>query len=79
MSSEPGAGHIDAAFVALFNKLSQQRPNARYGNKENRLPIPDQESFDLVRAMIERGLERVGKSTDRGLKSGLSDDPDGAI
>ena len=31
-------GNIDSAFVALFNKLGQQRPNARYGNKENRPP-----------------------------------------
>jgi hypothetical protein len=69
-------GNIDAQFVALFNKLSHQRPNARYGNRENRPIAPDQDSFDLVRAMIERGLERVGKATDRGLKSLL---PDGAL
>jgi hypothetical protein len=62
-------GNIDAAFVALFNKLSQQRPNARYGNRRNRPPMPDQDSFDLVRAVIERGLERVGKATDRRPKS----------
>jgi HEPN domain-containing protein len=58
-------GNIDAAFVALFNKISQQRPNARYGDKANRPPIPDPESFELVGAMIEKGLRRTGKVTDR--------------
>ena len=42
-----GLGNIDVAFVGLFNRLSQQRPNARYGDKEHRPPIPDQDSFDL--------------------------------
>ena len=64
-----GLGNIDAAFVDLFNRLSQQRQNARYGDKEHCPPIPDQDSFDLVRAMIERGLGQVGKATDRLLKS----------
>lgn len=58
-------GNIDQAFVALFNKLSQQRPTARYGNKESRPPMPDQENFDLVQAMIERGLERIKKATEK--------------
>jgi hypothetical protein len=65
-------GNIDTAFVRLFNKLGEQRPNARYGNSANRPLIPDQDSFDLVRAMIERGLERVDKATDRRLKSAVS-------
>lgn len=58
-------GNIDAAFVALFNKLGQQRPAARYGNSENRPPTPCQEDFELVEAIIERGLSRVSKATDR--------------
>jgi hypothetical protein len=66
-------GNIDAAFVDLFNRLHQQRPNARYGDKEHRPPIPEQDSFDVVRTMIERGLGRVGKATDRMLKS-VADD-----
>jgi hypothetical protein len=60
-------GNIDAAFVALFNKLSQHRPFARYGNKNDRPPMPDQESFEVVQAVIERSLERVGKATGRPL------------
>jgi hypothetical protein len=62
-------GNIEAAFVALFNKLSQQRPFARYGNKDDRPPIPDQDSFDVVLAAIERGRERVSKATDRPIDS----------
>lgn len=58
-------GNIDAAFVALFNKLRRQRPNARYSDRQHRPPVPDSDSFDLVTAMIERGLERVVRSTDR--------------
>ena len=58
-------GNIDTSFVALFNKLGQQRSNARYGNSKNRPPAPDQDSYDLVQAVIERGLARVGKATDR--------------
>jgi hypothetical protein len=58
-------GNIDQAFVALFNKLGQQRPNARYSDREHRPPTPDPDSYDLVRAMIDRGLERVSRSTDR--------------
>ena len=58
-------GNIDQAFVSLFNKLSQQRPNARYSDREHRPPTPDADSYDLVRAMIDRGLERVSRATDR--------------
>lgn len=58
-------GNIDVAFVALFNKLAQQRPNARYGDRKHQPPAPDSDSFDLVRAMIDRGLDRVARSTDR--------------
>jgi HEPN domain-containing protein len=72
-------GNIDAAFVALFNKLSRQRPNARYSDKENRPPTPDQESFDLVQAMIDRGLERIGKATDRELTSRVPENPNAAV
>lgn len=57
-------GNIDQAFVALFNKLGQQRPNARYSDREHRPPTPDADSYDLVRAMIDRGLERVARATD---------------
>lgn len=67
-------GNIDAAFVALFNQLSQQRPNARYGNRENRPPIPGQDAFDLIGAMIERGRERIGKATDPEFSSESSGD-----
>jgi hypothetical protein len=56
-------GNIDIAFVALFNKLGQQRPNARYSDRDHRPPAPEDDSFELVRAMIDRGLERVGKAT----------------
>lgn len=58
-------GNIDAAFIALFNRLAQQRPAARYGNAENRPPAPSRDDLELVQAMIERGLARVGKTTDR--------------
>jgi hypothetical protein len=58
-------GNIDQAFVALYNKLADQRPSARYGNSKNRPPIPDDESFELVRAMIATALQRVGNATDR--------------
>lgn len=58
-------GNIDAAFVALFNKLGQQRPAARYGNSKNRPPPPSQEDTELVEAIIARGLSRVSKATDR--------------
>ena len=57
-------GNIDQAFVDLFNKLSQQRPNARYSDREHRPPTPDADSYELVRAMIDCGLERVARSTD---------------
>ncbi|KQY19682.1 hypothetical protein [Rhizobium sp. Root482] len=58
-------GNINAAFVALFNELGRQRPNARYGDATSRPPMPDAESFELVSVMIERGLESVQKATDR--------------
>lgn len=58
-------GNIDAAFVALFNRLGQQRPGARYGNAQNRPPSPGSDDLELVQAMIDRGLARVGKATDR--------------
>lgn len=48
-------GNIDQAFVALFNKLGQQRPNARYCDRDHRPPSPDADSYELVRAMIARG------------------------
>jgi hypothetical protein len=66
-------GNIDAAFVDLFNRLRQQRPNALYGDKEHRPPIPEQDSFDVVRTMIERGLGRVGRATDQMRKSIAAD------
>jgi hypothetical protein len=58
-------GNIDAAFVKLFNTLGEQRQNARYGDKEHRPPIPEHDEFDVVRTVIERGLGKVGKATDR--------------
>jgi hypothetical protein len=58
-------GNIDAAFVDLFNRMHQQRPNARYGDKEHRPPVPEEDSFDVVKTMIERGLGKVGKATAR--------------
>lgn len=58
-------GNIDRAFVSLFNQLGQQRPNARYGDSQSRPAAPSAEDLDLVAAVIERGLTRVIKSTDR--------------
>lgn len=58
-------GNIDVAFVALFNKLGQQRPNARYSDNGRRPPTPSQDDLDLVEAIIERGLQLVSKATDR--------------
>lgn len=66
-------GNIDSAFVNLFNSLGQQRPNARYGDREHSPPIPEQDSFDVVRTIIERGLRRVGKATLQMLKSFADD------
>lgn len=66
-------GNIDGAFVDLFNRLGQHRPNARYGDKEHRPPIPEQDSFEVVRTMIERGIGRVGKATDQILTSVIDD------
>lgn len=57
-------GNIDAAFVALFNKLGQQRPNARYSDRKRRPPAPTQDDFDLVRAVIDRGSLQVAKAVD---------------
>jgi len=58
-------GNVDGAFVSLFNKLGQQRPNARYGDAESRPPSPTLEDIELVRMVIERGFQRVRKATDR--------------
>ncbi len=58
-------GNIDTAFVSLFNRLSQQRPNARYGDSANRPPVPEKEDVELVKAMIDRGLRRIMKATER--------------
>lgn len=57
-------GNMDSRFVELFNRLSNVRPNARYGDATHRPPVPDKESFDLVAAMIERGLRRVSSATE---------------
>jgi hypothetical protein len=58
-------GNIDAAFVSLFNRLTQRRPNARYGDTDSRPPMPETEDYEVIEAMIQRGLEKVGKATDR--------------
>jgi len=58
-------GNIDRAFVELFNKLSQQRPNARYGDAESRPLPPSNEDLELVSAVIEHGMVRTAKATDR--------------
>ncbi len=58
-------GNIEAAFVDLFNRLGRQRPSARYGDAEHRPPIPDEDSFELVRTVINRGRERVARATGR--------------
>jgi hypothetical protein len=63
------SGNIDAAFVKLFNRLRDERPKARYCDKEHRPPVPQHDSFDVVRTMIERGLGKVAKATDRPVKS----------
>ena len=57
-------GNIESAFVDLFNQLSEQRINAQYGDAEHRPPPPDQDSFEIVQAVIERSLRRVAKATD---------------
>lgn len=58
-------GNIDMAFVALFNRLGQQRPNARYGDSNSRPPLPSFDDFELVKAMIDRGIEIVSPSVER--------------
>ncbi len=58
-------GNIDRAFIELFNKLGQQRPNARYGDTESRPPAPSDEDLELVSAVIDHALRRAAKSTDR--------------
>ncbi len=58
-------GNIDVAFVALFNRLGRERPSARYGDKKHRPLAPELSDFDLVRAVIERGIERVEKATNQ--------------
>jgi len=58
-------GNIDAAFIALFNRLSRQRPNARYGDAASRPFLPEKDDLDLVEAMIEAGGRTVRKMTDR--------------
>lgn len=65
-------GNIDAAFVGLFNELGRLRPNARYGDAASRPRMPDQESFELVGAAIERTLEVVRKATDRPIQAEAS-------
>jgi len=57
-------GNVDAAFVALFNELTRRRPNARYGDANSRPPMPKTEDYEIIEAMIQRGLNRVGKATD---------------
>ncbi|PZU18960.1 MAG: hypothetical protein DI589_23040 [Shinella sp.] len=57
-------GNIDQAFVALFNKLGQQRPSARYSDRAHSPLAPDADSYELVRAMIDRGFEKVARFTD---------------
>ncbi|WP_349359321.1 hypothetical protein [Stappia sp.] len=57
-------GNIDSRFVKLFNNLAQQRQAARYGDAEHRPHIPSSENFELVQLMIERGLQRVTRSTE---------------
>lgn len=58
-------GNIDAAFVALFNKLGRQRPSAMYGDAKSRPPAPIEDDFELVNAVIQRGLARSAKTTER--------------
>jgi len=64
-------GNIDAAFVALFNKLTQRRPNARYGDASSRPPMPTGEDYEVIEAMIQRGHDKVSKTTDRAEKKSL--------
>lgn len=58
-------GNIDAAFVELFNRLTRQRPNARYGDAKSRPALPTQDDFVIVRTMIEKCFEKTAKATDR--------------
>ena len=57
-------GNIDAAFVALYNRLHRDRPNARYGDEANRPPAPSFEDFELVAAVIEQTLNKTSSALD---------------
>ena len=57
-------GNIDGAFVELFNNISRQRPNARYGDLSSRPLSPTGDQYEIAKMMIERGLQRAAKSTD---------------
>jgi HEPN domain-containing protein len=57
-------GNIDRAFVELFNRLAEQRPNARYADSGHRPPLPTQDEFELINAVIEKILRRAGRTTE---------------
>lgn len=58
-------GNIDPAFVSIFNALGQQRADARYNGADAAKGLmPTLESIAIVKAVIERGLWHVGRSTD---------------
>lgn len=65
-------GNVDAAFVALFNRVSRERPLARYGNQEHRPSAPSKDDFDLVKTVIENANRRVRRATDESVKQELS-------
>lgn len=58
-------GNIDQSFVHLFNRLSRERGNARYGDTDHMPSMPTSDELELVSAMIERGRNRIARSTDR--------------
>lgn len=72
-------GNIDAVFVRVFNGLVRRRPNARYGDVNTRPPVPTGEEYEVIAAMIQRGIEKVGKMTDRADKidAAATDKPEG--
>ncbi len=67
-------GNVDAAFLETFNRLTRQRPLARYGDDAHRPPLPSADDLDIVSAMIERGLQRVERRLHLEVETAAQDD-----
>jgi len=52
-------GNIERPFVELFNRLAEQRPNARYADSAHRPQGPTSDELELVGAVIERLMRRA--------------------